>query len=207
MTYSQQLRDRRWQQKRLKILERAGWSCQQPGCKHPDDDRVMLVVHHRNYRSGKKAWEYGDADLVTLCERCHDKIHHTEATPTQFVEGEFYAWRELSVVLRFTPTPYLTNANGKIVCGTFRKDLNPDAPTIVLPGVAKKHWAENAELLCRQRRSIPVFTKEAGLPWEYHGKFKAEVLTRNATEIAIHQQRAAERKEPIALVLFLQKEA
>jgi hypothetical protein len=76
--------------------------------------------------------------------------------------------------LGFTPTPYLTNARGTIVCGTFRRDLNPDAPEIVLPGVSKKHWGENAALLCAQRQSIPVFTKEAGLPWEYHGIFRGK---------------------------------
>jgi hypothetical protein len=111
----------------------------------------------------------------------------------------------VSSCLGFTPTPYLTNAKGKIVCGAFRKDLNPDAPSIVLPGVAKAHWAGNAKLLCRQRQPIPVFTKEAGLPWEYHGLFKAETCTQNATEITIHQQRAKNRNEPVSLVLFLER--
>lgn len=60
-------------------------------------------------------------------------------------------------------------------------------------------------LLCKQRKSIPVFTKEAGLPWECHGMFKGECYTLNATEIAIHQNRAVDRHEPISLVLFLQK--
>jgi hypothetical protein len=208
MTYSQQLRDRRWQRKRLAILERDGWRCQNLECKTLDSDGVMLVVHHRVYRSGQKAWEYVNADLVTLCERCHGRFHGLDAeVPTELVAGEFYSWRELSALLQFTPTPYLTNANGKIICGAFRKDLNPDAPTIVLPGVRKKHWAENAELLCRQRKSIPVFTKEAGLPWQYHGRFKGECFTQNSIEMEIHRQRTNGRTEPIALVLFLQKDA
>lgn len=208
MTYSQQLRDRRWQRKRLEILERDGWRCRDPKCKEPENDAVVLIVHHRIYRPGKMAWEYAEADLLTLCERCHDKVHERNRQPqAELIEGEFYTWFELARFLRFTPTPYLTNARGKIVCGTFRRDLNPDAPDIVLPGGRKKHWEENAALLCKQQQPIPVFTKEAGLPWEYHGLYRGESHTRNSTEIAIHQQRAAERNEPIALVLFLRKEA
>jgi len=207
MNYSAQLRDRRWQRKRLKILERDSWRCQNPKCARPDDDAVFLVVHHHVYRTGKMAWEYADADLITFCDRCHSILHRKDhESPARFMEGEFYSWKELSSLMGFTPTPYLTNAKGKIVCGTFRKDLNPDAPGIVLPGKSKAHWAQNAVLLCQQSQSIPVFTKEAGLPWEYHGRFTGEGCTRNATEIAIHQERAENRDEPISLVLFLQKE-
>jgi hypothetical protein len=166
----------------------------------------MLVVHHRVYRSGKMAWEYGDDDLLTLCERCHSKLHDPDRDlPALLQAGEFYPWSQLASFLGFRPTPYLTNANGTIVCGAFRKDSNPDAPAIVLPGVTKKHWAESAMLLCKQRKRVPVFTKEAGLPWEYHGLFRGESYTRNATEIAIHQKRAVGRTEPVPLVLFLEK--
>jgi hypothetical protein len=207
MTYFAQLRDRRWQRKRLKILERDGWRCQNPKCRHPDDDAVFLVVHHHVYLPDKMAWEYADAELTTFCHRCHGNMHRKDnESLARFMEGEFYSWKELSPLLGFAPTPYLTNANGKIVCGTFRKDLNPDAPGIVLPGKSKAHWAQNAVLLCQQSQSIPVFTKEAGLPWEYHGRFGGESYTRNAAEIAIHQKRAAGRAEPISLVLFLRKE-
>jgi hypothetical protein len=206
MNYSAQLRDRRWQKKRLKILERDSWRCQGTRCADRNNDRVMLVVHHNVYRRDKMAWDYADADLITLCDRCHSTHHRREdESPARFIEGEFYSWKELASLLGFTPTPYLTNAKGKIVCGTFRKDLNPDAPLIVLPGVAKPHWAENAVLLCQQRNNIPVFTKKAGLPWEYHGRFTGESYTRNETEIGIHQKRALDRDESISLVLFLRK--
>lgn len=65
-TYSELLRDPRWQKKRLKILERDGW-----GCKSCGDKSSTLHVHHRNYLQGKKPWEYEDHWLVTLCINCH----------------------------------------------------------------------------------------------------------------------------------------
>ncbi len=42
---------------------------------------IVLNVHHKRYIIGKKAWEYDDSDLVTLCEHCHSKVH--EFIPVQ----------------------------------------------------------------------------------------------------------------------------
>jgi len=65
--YDEKLKDPRWQRKRLKILERDGWACQQCGCR---DD---LHVHHRVYYGDP--WEAPDESLITLCERCHEAEH------------------------------------------------------------------------------------------------------------------------------------
>lgn len=65
-SYSELLKDPRWQQKRLKILERDEWMCQR--C---FDAQSTLHVHHRYYLPGCSPWEYTDNALVTLCEQCH----------------------------------------------------------------------------------------------------------------------------------------
>ena len=64
-TYSELLRDPRWQKKRLLIFERDNWTCTECRCK---DD--TLNVHHLSY-SGLP-WEADDSSLVTLCQGCHD---------------------------------------------------------------------------------------------------------------------------------------
>lgn len=66
MTYSEKLRDPRWQKMRLKIMERDGFQCQHCGSKEG-----TLNVHHRFYRKGASPWDYEDSALVTLCEDCH----------------------------------------------------------------------------------------------------------------------------------------
>lgn len=66
--YIELLKDPRWQKKRLLILARDEWRCQE--C---FDDRSTLHVHHRRY-TGSKPWEAPDEDLVTLCEGCHALI-------------------------------------------------------------------------------------------------------------------------------------
>jgi 5-methylcytosine-specific restriction endonuclease McrA len=37
-----------------------------------------LHIHHTYYISGKKAWEYKDEALITLCYSCHEKLHRNE---------------------------------------------------------------------------------------------------------------------------------
>jgi hypothetical protein len=65
-TYSEKLRDPRWQKRRLEIMQRDKFSCRKC-C----DDTSTLNVHHRWYERGKEPWESTDECLVTLCERCH----------------------------------------------------------------------------------------------------------------------------------------
>ncbi len=66
-TYSEQFLDPRWQKKRLKILERDNFTCQECG-----SDKNTLHIHHKYYLPNKKAWEHPDTGLVTLCKTCHE---------------------------------------------------------------------------------------------------------------------------------------
>jgi hypothetical protein len=72
MSYSDLLRDRRWQKKRLKIMERDGWRCVR--C-HDTDNESMLQVHHKEYIRGRDPWDYADDMLETLCSNCHWNKH------------------------------------------------------------------------------------------------------------------------------------
>lgn len=69
-SYYEKLRDPRWQQMRLKIMERDGFACQSCG-----DKSSSLNVHHCvPYKKGADPWDYDLWDLTTLCEKCHNKI-------------------------------------------------------------------------------------------------------------------------------------
>lgn len=71
-TYSEKLKDPRWQKKRLQILERDKWTCQH--CKSTDK---TLHVHHTIYYKGFAPWDYEDLEYITLCWDCHES--HEEA--------------------------------------------------------------------------------------------------------------------------------
>jgi hypothetical protein len=66
-TYSEKLRDPRWQKTRLEILARDYWTCQI--C---FDTKTTLNVHHRYYDFGVDPWDYPHSALVTLCQPCHE---------------------------------------------------------------------------------------------------------------------------------------
>lgn len=69
MSYSEYLKDPRWQKKRLEIFERDEWECR--GC---FDTTKTLHVHHTHYEKGLKPWEYENYSLITLCEDCHKRM-------------------------------------------------------------------------------------------------------------------------------------
>lgn len=69
-TYSQKLRDPRWQKKRLEIFQRDNFACTQCG-----DTTTELQVHHEKYIYGRTPWEYEGDLLKTLCSNCHHATH------------------------------------------------------------------------------------------------------------------------------------
>lgn len=67
MTYSEKLKDPRWQKKRLEILNRDNWTCQLCG-----NTEAELQIHHKTYKKNKEPWECEDSNLITLCRYCHE---------------------------------------------------------------------------------------------------------------------------------------
>jgi len=60
----------KWQKKRLKILERDEYECR--CCA---DTESKLNIHHFYYQRELKIWNYPDEHLITVCDKCHDKLH------------------------------------------------------------------------------------------------------------------------------------
>src|SRR5262245_45622920 len=73
MTYSDKLKDPRWQKKRLEILERDEFTCRDCGC----TDKT-LHVHHCHYEKGDP-WEAKNNVLLTICDNCHKVRGELEA--------------------------------------------------------------------------------------------------------------------------------
>lgn len=65
-TYSDLLKHPRWQKKRLGVLSRSGFACENCGSK----DKT-LHVHHGYYEHGMKPWEYPEETLFCFCKDCH----------------------------------------------------------------------------------------------------------------------------------------
>lgn len=69
MTYKEKLLDPRWQKKRLEILERADFACE--NCFGSIE---TLHIHHDYYEKGVEPWEYDNDTLHCLCASCHKEV-------------------------------------------------------------------------------------------------------------------------------------
>ena len=68
-TYFEKLKDPRWQKKRLEVMERDSFTCQ--NCY---SEKETLNVHHLKY-SGNP-WDAPNDDLITLCSTCHEEVEN-----------------------------------------------------------------------------------------------------------------------------------
>jgi hypothetical protein len=71
--YWKKLSDRRWQRKRLEILERAGFECESCG---DASNEKQLHIHHTYYEKGVEPWEYPEESLMCVCKDCHKRMEH-----------------------------------------------------------------------------------------------------------------------------------
>jgi predicted Zn-ribbon and HTH transcriptional regulator len=69
MTYAEQLKNPKWQRKRLETLEYYGFRCK--ACGNEDE---QLDIHHGAYLSGHKIWDYHVWELHVLCRTCHKEL-------------------------------------------------------------------------------------------------------------------------------------
>lgn len=79
-SYAEKLKDPRWRKKRVEILIRDDYHCQNCGGAHiimPElrVKNIPLEVHHLLYFHGRDPWEYDNDNLVTLCKWCHGNYH------------------------------------------------------------------------------------------------------------------------------------
>lgn len=114
MTYSEKLKDPRWQRKRLEILSRDGFKCRE--CK---TETESLHVHHCFYRKDKDPWEYDDFVLISLCDECHKMRHLIESSVKEEYEKSMARLRTEEVGLIYEVLIRLT---GKCK-GQTRKEL------------------------------------------------------------------------------------
>ena len=77
MNYNEQLKSPMWQEKRFEILRRDGFMCRHCDLEDAPDN---LIVHHITYLKSKKAWQYTEYYLITLCRKCHNLEHKRGAT-------------------------------------------------------------------------------------------------------------------------------
>jgi hypothetical protein len=119
-----------------------------------------------------------------------------------FERQKSYTRAYISQILGGGVQDYLPHADGKVTYGAFAKDLNPEAPSIVPPGMGEEieRWAH---VLFEQKGQIPVFIKKRSNEWTYMGDYRCVGLSEDASDIAVHAKKTG--RDDITMVLRLER--
>ena len=88
--YTDLFKHKRWQKKRLEVLQRDNWKCAHCTMLGSDseEDNSTLHIHHRYYKGKRQPWEYPLESLVTLCAECHEKEEkRLKVIPDQLIQA------------------------------------------------------------------------------------------------------------------------
>lgn len=139
ISYKDQLRNPKWQKKRLEIMQRDTFMCQICA-----DTEETLNVHHKRYVKGKKAWEYNNEDLITICETCH-----RELTAYLKLNGDYDSFSLIKLEDFYDCNRVLVVYTGGIV--TFKMGDNeitlPDSDCKHLVQFLINNWLKNGEAI------------------------------------------------------------
>lgn len=111
-TYSELLKDPRWQKKRLEIMQSDNFTCQL--CY---STIKTLHVHHSKYESSLP-WETSAEFLITVCEDCHNFIEKLNKNKQNSVLGHKLNLEKLGVLkFAFLVESFYTNPDWLEFCG------------------------------------------------------------------------------------------
>ncbi|SIO25790.1 HNH endonuclease [Singulisphaera sp. GP187] len=122
-----------------------------------------------------------------------------------FIVDESYTRDHIHEQLGGEKVSYLPQKDGKIVCGCFSWESNPDAPEVILVGGDENgvvHPVEKkARILEKQEEPIPVFLKQASNDWIFKGYFQVKETTRDRKFLDEKQRKAGRDDVVMALIL------
>jgi hypothetical protein len=121
----------------------------------------------------------------------------------RFERGKVYSRLAIQRALGGGLQDYLPHVDGRVVAGCFSKDLNPQAPNVILPGTGPEieRWAR---VFAEQGTAVPVFIKQRSNEWYCMGAFRCLRLAEDDRTIQDHAQRA--NRTDVTMVLFLERD-
>lgn len=158
------------------------------------------------YRSLVTAFrQAGNSPLVDELDRVVTELEIQAAKHPhrRFQKGGLYPRSYISETLGGSVVDFLPTHDGRVVCGCFTTDHNPEAPEVIIPGTGPV-IEHTAELFCQQTSFIPVFLKRRPNEWEYVGDYRAARCTTDPAEIAAHHLGSVTPLAEITRVIYLQ---
>ena len=101
----------------------------------------------------------------------------------RFKVGVFYSHADINDAFGGNPNAYLRIRAGRVSCGCFNAQLNPNAPQEILVGTGPQ-IERSVDILMEQGGVIPVFVKRGTNQWQYSGLMRPIRLERNPDVVA-----------------------
>jgi 5-methylcytosine-specific restriction protein A len=122
-----------------------------------------------------------------------------------FIAGESYTRDHIHEQLGGEKVSHLPQKDGKIVCGCFSMESNPEAPYVVLVGGSDdgvgRSVERKAKLLAKQPEPIPVFLKRTSNDWVFEGYFRVQRAIRDRSFLDEKERKAGRTNVVLALIL------
>jgi len=116
--------------------------------------------------------------------------------------GETYSRIEINKMLGGNIRDYMPISNDTVVCVCLTKEMNPNAPGIILVGKGKS--TENAaERFLEQTWTVPLFIKQRENEWEYIGNYRAVSSEKDPEKVTVLGAKAG--RLDVVTVLYLEK--
>ncbi|RTQ46035.1 hypothetical protein EJV47_23050 [Hymenobacter gummosus] len=122
---------------------------------------------------------------------------------TNLSPGTILSAQEIADLFGGNPVPFLPTSGGRVTCGRFDPDLNPQAPTVVLVGRGTQRQ-RNARLLTDVGNTIPVFLRQGNMQFRFVGCFKATRYSEDSVTVK-NNAHLAPNPTDIAGVLYLKR--
>ena len=119
-----------------------------------------------------------------------------------FALGRRYSRDKIFEVLGGNMQAFLPMKDGRVLYGAFKRQLDPEAPHVVLPGDGPE-IVKSARTFAQQADPVPIFLKHEANQWEYVGLYRVHSFSENPAIIARYASRAA-RTDKVTMVLFLE---
>jgi len=121
-----------------------------------------------------------------------------------FLVGQKYTRKEIKMALGGSDIEFLPTVGGRVVCGCFTLDHNPEAPDIIIPGTGPVIESAS-KIFCGQDYPVPIFIKRRPNEWEYVGRYKAERYSTDRAVIASHHMGSITALSKVTRVIFLKR--
>lgn len=119
-----------------------------------------------------------------------------------FTKGKHYTRNEISKVVGGGLQDCLPHVGNRVVAVCMKKDMNPQAPHVMLVGKGRDK-ERYSEILCsiQQNETVPVFTKKDTNAWEFEGFFSARQHSKEP-RVIVDNEKTSGRSEIYMIIYF-----